>query len=69
MRMTTMKMTTATVLETSVNINSISPTHVSTNLDDLHLQICNDTSVFKPLTLLLIFLLTILMCLTVNGIP
>ena len=48
----TLKMTTAKVVETSVNINNDSPSQDSTNLDDLHLKTCKDTPGFKPFTLL-----------------
>ena len=36
----TLKMTTTKVVETSVNIDTNSPFRDSTNLDDLHPQIC-----------------------------
>ena len=41
-------MITAKVVETSVNINNNSPSQESTNMDDLHLQTCNDTPGLKP---------------------
>ena len=47
----TLKMNNAKVVETSVNINKNSPFEDSTNVDDLHPQLCNDTPGFKPFTL------------------
>ena len=47
-----LKMTTAKVVVTSVNIKNNSPSQDYTNLDDLHLQICNDTPSLKLFTLL-----------------
>ena len=46
-----LKMTTAKVDETSVDVNNNSPSQDYTNLDDLHPQTCNDTLRFKPFTL------------------
>ena len=44
-------MTTTKVVETSVYINTNSPSQDSTNLDNLHPQTCYDTPGFKPFTL------------------
>ena len=47
----TIKMTTAMVVETSVNKNKNSLSQVFINLGDHYLQTCNDTPAFKPFTL------------------
>lgn len=41
------KMTTASVVEMSVNIYMNSPSQDAINLDDLHLQTCDDSPMFK----------------------
>ena len=54
----TLKMTTAKVVETSVNNNKNSPSHDSTTLDNVHPQTCNNTCGFKPFTILTLLVLT-----------
>ena len=44
-------MTITKVVKTSVNNNKNCPSQDYINIDDLHLQTCNDTPGFKPFTL------------------